>query len=254
MTNGNPRPAAGTLLEQINPEDPTPLYLKVMRAIREAIAHNRFAPNAALPPERELADRFGVSRITIRKALAGLAEQGLLSKRQGAGNFVAAEPSRIEKSLSNITSFSEDMASRSLVPSSQWVSKTRGLVTPEDALALGLSPGSAVFRFSRVRFADDTPMAFEVATIPGFCLPSAEAVGESLYDALEASGYRPIRALQRLRAINLDAEQAAYLEAEVGAAALLIERRGFHRNGLAVEVTVSCYRGDAYDFLAELVE
>jgi len=119
-------------------------------------------------------------------------------------------------------------------------------------MVLGLSPGQPVYRFHRIRFADDEPMALEYSTVPGFSLPSADAVGTSLYEALNAAGRRPVRALQRLRAVLFTPEQAALLTVRPGAPGLLIERRGFLRDGRAVEFTQSYYRGDAYDFVAEL--
>ena len=75
-------------------------------------------------------------------------------------------------------------------------------------MTLGLSPGSAVYRFSRIRYADEAPMALEYSTVPAFSMPSFEAVEESLYDALEKFGHRPTRALQRLRAECSHREQA----------------------------------------------
>jgi GntR family transcriptional regulator len=125
-------------------------------------------------------------------------------------------------------------------------------VTPEESLSLGLSPGAVVYRFHRVRFADETPMAIEYSTVPAYCLPSLEAVDHSLYDALDRAGNRPTRALQRLRAISFTAEQAEVLHIAVGDPGLLIERRGFLRDGRASEITQSFYRGDAYDLVAEL--
>jgi GntR family transcriptional regulator len=234
----------------LDPAQHAPLYLRIRHAIRRAIEQDWLKPNSALPTERELAEAFGASRVTIRKALEGLADEGLLRRRQGAGTFVGE--GRIEKSLSRITSFSEDMRARNRVPRSEWVSRSEGAVLPEEALALGVSPGTRVYRFVRVRYADDLPMALESATILASALPSIDAVDASLYDALERHSHRPVRALQRLRAISLDAERARQLELPAGAAALLIERRGFLASGQPVEVTVSHYRGDAYDFLAEL--
>ena len=104
----------------------------------------------------------------------------------------------------------------------------------------------------RIRFADDIPMALEYSTISGFALPSLDAVDQSLYLALEAAGHRPVRALQRLRAVLFDGAHAALLGVEVGAPGLFIERRGYLEDGRPVEVTHSWYRGDAYDFVAEL--
>jgi GntR family transcriptional regulator len=137
-------------------------------------------------------------------------------------------------------------------PHSVWLKRSEGTVTPEEALTLGLSPGVPVFRFNRIRYADDSPMCLEYATIVASCLPSLASVDKSLYQALEAAGNRPTRALQRLRALLLNAEQAKLLNAREGDAGLLVERVGFLRDGSAVEFCQSYYRGDTYDFVAEL--
>ena len=119
-------------------------------------------------------------------------------------------------------------------------------------MVLGLSPGSAVLRFHRIRYADDVAMALEYSSVPAQYLPSEEAVSDSLYKSLEATGSRPVRALQRLRAVSFNEEQAELLGIEPGEPGLLIERRGFLEDGQAVEYTQSYYRGDSYDFVAEL--
>jgi len=226
-----------------------PLYQQLQRALRDAIAGNRLAADEALPPERDIAEEFGVSRITVRKALDALVAEGLLNRRQGAGTFVAA---RVEKNFSKLSSFSEDMISRGRRPESVWLSRSVGAVTPEESLTLGLSPGAQIYRFNRIRYADGSPMALEYSTVPGFSLPSENAVEESLYEALDKHGSRPARALQRLRAVLFTAERARLLGVPDGSPGLLIERRGFLRDGRPVEFTQSYYRGDAYDFVAEL--
>ena len=226
-----------------------PLYLQLQRVLRAAIDNRILASDEALPAERDLAADFNVSRITVRKALAGLVAEGLLLRRQGAGNFVSA---RVEKNFSLLTSFSEDMRARGRKPHSVWLKRSAGTVTPEEALALRLSPGTPVYRFHRLRFADDTPMALEFATIVAAALPALDAVDDSLYVALERGGQRPTRALQRLRAVLLTAEQAELLKAQPGDAGLLVERLGSLRDGRAVEFSQSYYRGDVYDFVAEL--
>jgi GntR family transcriptional regulator len=237
------------LLRPLDPALSQPLYQQLQRAIREAIEKRVLAPDDALPAERQIASELSVSRITVRKAIEGLVEEGLLVRRQGSGNFVAA---RIEKNFAKLTSFSEDMRARGRTPHSEWLKRSEGAVTPEEALTLRLSPGAPVYRFHRLRFADDAPMCLEYATVARECLPSLEAVDTSLYEALERAGNRPVRALQRLRALLLNTEQAKLLHAREGDAGLLVERVGFLRDGRAVEFCQSFFRGDTYDFVAEL--
>ena len=236
-------------LKSLDPDSAQPLYQQLQRALRDAIQSGKLSPDDALPSERQLAAELGISRITVRKAIDGLADEGLLVRRQGSGNFVGA---RIEKNFAKLTSFSEDMRARGRVPSSQWLKKGDGQVTPEEAMRLALSPGAKVYRLHRLRFADDEPMALEYCTVAGNALPSVDDVDASLYDALERAGNRPVRALQRLRALLLDEEKARLLEAKPGDAGLLVERVGYLRDGRAIELSHSYYRGDTYDFVAEL--
>jgi GntR family transcriptional regulator len=224
-----------------------PLYLQLQRVLRSAIEHHVLAPDEALPPERDLAEAYKVSRVTVRKALDGLVHARLLTRRQGAGTYVAA---RVEKNFATISSFTEDMLSRGRQPYSEWLSRSEGTVMPEEAMALGLGPGTPVYRLSRIRYADGESMALEHATLPKDALESLEAVGDSLYDALGKS--RPVRVLQRLRAVLFTPEQSQLLGIEPGSPGLEIERRGYTTEGRTVEFTKSYYRGDAYDIVAEL--
>jgi len=242
-------PSLAQILKPLDPQGTQPLYQQLQRALREAIETRVLAPDDALPAERQIASDLSVSRITVRKAIDGLVEEGLLVRRQGSGNFVA---SRIEKNFAKLTSFSEDMRARGRTPKSVWLKRAQGLVTPEEALSLKLSPGAPVYRFHRLRYADDAPMCIEYATIAGEALPSLDSVGVSLYEALEQAGSRPVRALQRLRALLLSAEHAKLLNAREGDAGLLVERLGFLRDGSVVEFCQTYYRGDTYDFVAEL--
>src|SRR6187397_2344848 len=147
-------PALKEILKSLDPGASQPLYQQLQRAIREAIDNRLLSPDDALPAERQIAAELAISRITVRKAIDGLVEEGLLVRRQGSGNFVA---SRIEKNFAKLTSFSEDMRSRGLKPRSVWLNRAKGHVTPEEALTLRLGPGTPVYRFHRLRFADETP-------------------------------------------------------------------------------------------------
>lgn len=236
-------------LERPNKNNDELLYIQLQRILRNAIIANKFHFEDAILPERELAETFELSRVTVRKAIDGLIDEGLLVRKRGSGTYVA---SRLEKAISKLSSFSEDMISRGRKPHSEWVSKEMVIVNPEEALALSLSPSEKVYRFCRIRYADNSTMALEYSTIPAEFLQSENSVETSLYEALSNNGYRPRRALQRLRAISFNQEQADVLGVKLGDAGLFIERRGFLQDGRAVEFTKSYYRGDAYDMVSEL--
>lgn len=226
-----------------------PAYLRLQRLLRNRVQAGELGPGQALPSERDLAEQLAVSRVTVRKALAGLVQDGVLVPRRGAGTFVAE---RIVKPLSKITSFTEDLRARGLNPRSEFLERSAGEVTPEEAMALNLSPGNRVVRLYRLRYAGHEPLAVERSAVPQEILDDPARVTDSLYAALELLGCRPVRALQRLRAVNLNVEQARQLQLPEGSAALALERRSFLTDGRLVEFTRSWYRGDAYDFVAEL--
>ena len=173
-------------------------------------------------------------------------------QKQGSGSFVAPARPRVEQTLSRLTSFTEDMARRGFRSAVRWLERGLFLPSPEEALALGLGADDQVARLSRLRMADDRPMAIERASLPPDVLPDPLAVTGSLYQVLGERGLRPVRAMQRISAINLSAEDAGLLGVRPQAAGLRIERIGYLKEGRVIELTRSIYRGDAYDFIAEL--
>src|SRR5208283_2099835 len=201
-----------------------PLFASVGVALKREIASGRFAGADVLPGERELSRMFEVSRTTLRRAIAGLIEEGVLVHRHGAGTFVRRSQTHVEQPLSRLTSFTEDMRLRGLAASSKVIERGAFLPTPEESMMLDIALSETVFRLSRLRLADGVPMAIERAAVPVRFLGSAEGVGHSLYAALEAAGFRPVRAVQRLRAVLVGAAEAALLEIPEGSPALDIHR------------------------------
>ncbi len=232
--------------------DSAPLYVRVKRLVNDAVSDGSLRAGDAIPSERDVAELLNVSRVTVRKAFTELVNEGQLTQKRGSGTYVGGPAQRLEQPLSRLTSFTEDMQLRGLTTHAEWLSRATELATPEEALKLSLSPSDRVVRLRRLRFANEVPMAIELAVIPERFLPDAAAVQSSLYAVLDQRGVRPVRALQRLRAINLAAAEARVLGVEKGAAALFIERLSYLADGHTVEFTTSYYRGDHYDFVAEL--
>ena len=190
-------------------DDNSPLYMQLARKLARDVREGRYQADQALPSERVLSEQLDVSRVTARKAIDQLVEQGLVVRRRGSGNYIAP---RIEQPLSNLSSFSEQLQQRGYVPRSKWLRRELVVADADAQLALGLSPGSKVARLERLRLADDIVMAYEVSLLPATIVPQPEQVDASLYAHLSTGGNLPVRALQHLRAMNADAALAARLE------------------------------------------
>ena len=229
-----------------------PLFASIAAELKREIASGRFAQADLLPGERELSEMLEVSRTTLRRAIAGLVEEGVLVHRHGAGTFVRRNPPRVEQPLSRLTSFTEDMRLRGLAPSSKVIEQGTFLPTPEESMMLDIALTEPVFRLERLRLADEAPMALERAAVPLRYLDGGELGGSSLYAALATAGFRPVRAIERIRAVVVGAAQAALLGVPEGSPTLDIQRVAYASDGRRVEFTRSVYRSDTYDFVAEL--
>jgi GntR family transcriptional regulator len=226
----------------------TPLYMQVANKLGSGIAAGDWRPNEALPSERMLSDMLAISRVTARKAIDMLCERGLLTRRRGSGTYITP---KLEQPLSRLTSFSEELSQRGFTAGSRWLEREIGMAAPLELLSLGLSPNMPVVRLKRLRTADDVVMAIETSTIPARHMPDPHGVTDSLYGYLEANGAVPMRALQHIRAVNANAEQARLAGVAPGAAMLHITRVSYLESGAAVELTHSYCRSDYYEFVAE---
>ena len=234
---------------KLDPASSSHLYLQVRNGLARMIRERRFSVDDALPSERVLAERLGISRVTARKAIGALVDEGLIVRRHGSGNYIAP---MLEQPLTRLTSFTEELKQRGFEPHSRWIRRVVGPAMPEEMVALGLSPGTRVARLERVRLADATPMAYEASALPVSVVPDPEGVKDSLYNYLLERNTVPVRALQHIRAANANSRQAELLGIPLGQALLFITRVGYLDDGRAVEITHTWCRSDYYDFVVEL--
>ena len=242
---------AHDLLLALRPDEaqPTPLYLQLARNLESAIHAGQWKAEEALPSERNLSETLNISRVTARKALEVLFEQGLIRRNQGSGTFITP---RLAQPLSRLSSFSEMLRLKGFTPGSTWLERGIALPTHDELIRLGLSPTEKVTRMKRLRKADGTVMAIENSTLPARLLPDPTAVGDSLYEYLDGIGRPVVRALQHVRAINASASDAALVGIAPGTAMLLMTRIGYLEDNTPIELTDTYCRNDYYDFVAEL--
>ncbi|SAK40522.1 GntR family transcriptional regulator [Caballeronia hypogeia] len=232
-----------------DPRSDTPLYLQLTSRLAKAIHAGSWAAGEALPSERTLSERVGVSRITARKAIALLVEQGLIRRVRGAGSFITP---RVEDPLSRLTGFTRKMEQRGFRPDSIWLDRGVRAANRDESVRLGLPPGAAVASLRRLRRADGIVMAVEHSALPVAVVPEPLAIGASLYRYLEERGSSVVRALQHFRAVNAGAEIARLMGVAPRAALLVITRVGYSADQRAIELTDTYCRDDYYDFVAEL--
>ncbi|HEU4515281.1 MAG TPA: GntR family transcriptional regulator [Nocardioidaceae bacterium] len=201
-------------------------------------------PGSPAPSERELVQRFGVARMTVRQALDALVTEGLLERVPGRGTFVARAKIDVQIRLS---SYTEEMARRGMKASSQTLLARMESAGPGVARALEISEGDKVVHWQRIRFADGTPMCIEDAYMADSIVPEfLEApLPESLYAEFKRRDLLPTWGEDSVDADLAKPEEAEMLGIEAGSPVLRIARRAFAGN-IAVEVSRSTYRADRY--------
>lgn len=202
-------------------------------------------PGSGLPSEVEVAEQFGVSRMTARKAFQNLVHAGLIARRKGAGSFVLPAP--LHRPEGVLRSFTQDMVARGLTPSSRLVRGDVG-AAPEAAAALGLRPADWVVTIERVRYADDVAVALERTVLPGDFAPVLQADLEqgSLHRALADLGRQMGRASGYVTARLATNDEAHLLGVELPAALLVESRTITDTTGRIIENTQSAYVGSRW--------
>jgi GntR family transcriptional regulator len=239
---------------RLHREAPDPLYLQLKESLVAEITSGRYRSNQRLPSERELAYRFKVSRMTVRQALTELARDGTIYTRVGKGTFVA-EP-KIDQQLRALTGFSQDVRARRGQPSSRVLEAKVIPAAPDVAAALRVPPEAEIILLSRVRLADDIPLAIETAYLPFARFPNLlhhDFAVESLYCVLESEyGLQLTQAEQSIEAALANAREIELLQLTPPAAVLKMQRLTRNGNGEPVEYVLSTYRGDRYKFRSTL--
>jgi GntR family transcriptional regulator len=209
---------------------------------------NRDSGSHMLPTEIQLAERFGVSRMTVRQALNSLRDEGVLRAVRGVGTFIVRP--RLSKGLT-LTSFSDDLRARGYEPSSQVLSAEETTANTHLAMELGIRPGAQVSRIERLRLADGNPICLEDVFLPLARFPGliGHDLSGSLHEVIEtAYGAEIRRAEQRVGAINVTGRTAELLGVEEGLACIHVKRITMDSQGRIVSSGQSICRGDVYDF------
>ena len=222
------------------------LWTAIVDTLRAELAQDRYPPGAQLPTEAVLAARFGVNRHTVRQALAGLAAEGLVQARRGAGVFVTGRPA--EYPLGRRVRFHQNIAASGRTPSRKLTRLETAPATGEEAAVLALPSGAAVHIVEGLSLADGVAMAMFRSVLPAERLPGFldhVAREGSITRALAACGVADYtRASTRLTAHVAGPVEAAALQVAQGAALLRSRAVNIDPDGNPVEFGTTWFAGD----------
>jgi GntR family transcriptional regulator len=229
-----------------------PIYQQLNQALQDLACGGEFGAGAQFLTERQVAERFGVSRATANKALSGLVAEGLLEFRKGIGTFLRG--ASLGYDLRSLVSFTEKARTAGKEPSTRVLEFRRLRPSEVEAPArerLAAGAKDTVIFMRRLRLADGVPVILERRFVPARLCPSLrrEAAADSLYEFFSVScGLRILSADEVIRAINIPAADARLLGVTEGSAGLLVSCVGYLSDRVPLWWEQTLYRGDAYEF------
>lgn len=237
-------------------EAAVPLYEQLKRSLLAMMKTGMFKPGDRLPPTADLCQRFRVSHITVGKALSDLARDGVVSRIQGKGTFVASPP--IERRLTNLLSFTREMARQGLAVRSRVLSAEEIPATPQQNRLFGRPPTEAAsyLRIQRLRFVDGMPACLATSIFPaavGRRLARLPLQNASFYELLENDlGLHLYREERWITPMVATARLARLLEVRPGAPLFRLEGMTYLEGDVPIEATDTIFRGDRFRFVANL--
>ena len=225
----------------------SPLYQQLMTRLKNDILAGVYPAGGRIPSEQLLCDTYGVSRVTVRKAMLDLVQEGLLVRRQGKGTFVADE--RLQRDLLQITSFSTACRQNGHEAGTKLISAVLEDATQEDIERLNAAPGSQTLEISRLRLCDGEPVMLEINRFPArYAFLMDEALEGSLYDLLKRRGVVPTSAVHDISLGHATPLVSRHLGTAQGDALLLLSELVMDQHGEPLHSSRQWIRGDKYTF------
>ncbi len=228
--------------------DTTPLHAQICEALRLQIKSTGLKAGETFPSERELAETYGVSRMTVRQALRQLRQDGLIYNERGVGTFVSGR--KIDVHTRNLGGFSDEMIALGIEPSSRLLQLKSISATEQVARDLDLEAGAKVFQLERLRLADGEPMALETTYLPEELCPKLDKwdlTENSLYQILtENYNLQMNHAAESLEAAAATRFVAEQLGIKASAPVLVVHRVVFGESNQPIESAHTTYRADRY--------
>lgn len=232
----------------------TPFYKQLKSIIMDDIESGKLSSGDKLPSERELADLYGVSRMTARHTLSVLEREGIVERRVGAGTFITNK--KIEMDFITFNSFTKNMLGKGLTPRTLLLSVRKDQARPSLARKLKVPDGEEVIVFKRLRLVDDTPVAIEESFLPYLFCPGIEehiADNTSLYQVLEdLYDIVLVKAKEYMQVTFSDDSESKLLRIKSESPCILLEAVAFDKTGREIEFSKSITRSDIVRYYSEL--
>ena len=233
---------------------PLPRYYQLKEIMRGRVKSDEWKPGDLIPSERELSEKYGISRMTARQALTDLVNEGLFYREQGKGTFVSQR--KITQQLLRLTGFTEDIRARGQRPGTKVLSAEMRPADEATAEKLRIDHGTPIFRLQRLRLADDEPLAIELSQISfKGCerLLEEDLEKNSLYRVLETNHGIPLmEADQELEAGLAGNEESQLLKISVGSPVLFTRRVTYTERNQPIEYAKAVYCSNKYTFYTHL--
>lgn len=239
---------AREMVTVIRSDYPEPLWIQAATLIHNQIDDGTLRAGSRLPPERELCQRLGISRVTLRKALNQLVEAGVLNASHGRGWYVAKKAARREWP-NTLESFSETAERMGLEAKSQVLRAEVAPASFDEAEELSIAPGTGLFHLERVRLLNEVPIALDMTQIALSVLPDiarADFTKDSLYSTLADGGIEPVRADSTMEAREADAGEARHLQIAAGKPLLVMHQLAFDTADRPLFASTIKYAGERY--------
>lgn len=232
----------------IRPDYPEPLWIQAVNLIKDEVASGALSGGSRLPPERELCQQLRISRVTLRKALNQLVEDGVLSPSHGRGWYVSGAAPRRDWPDS-LESFTETARRMGLTASSTVLRAETSAASMDEAEELSIAPGTPLFHLERVRELDGVPIALDLTRIPAHLAPELAAADfrhESLFSRLAEAGVEMARAESTIEAREAEGESARLLGLEAGKPMLVMHQVVVDRLDRPLFTSTIRYNGERY--------
>lgn len=226
-----------------------PMYIKIHNQIKRDIEKHAYRVGDRIPAERQLAEHFGVSRMTLRQAIRTLEEEGILERRLGSGTYVANQ--KVQEKMSGIISFTEITKANGQTPSSKLISYKVTRPSLSEKEHLQINQDINVLRMERIRYADLVPIVHEVVTIPSHIVKNftKDDISSHLYETLEQKGsYRMGNVTEFISAAICNENEARLLNAKKGEALLTRRQVTELADGTPFEYTRASYVAERFEF------